>query len=208
MPTCQAATGHNGLREKPEGMTPEQLTQADAVAAELNLPPAPGFDGHWARVFALADGGRLFVQAGRQRGQLHISASVANSLHEHRPYYREGEAPKTSINAAGTKSAERIAADVRRRLLPEYEREAAACAVNKARSDDTNAKRVEAMNKVAAPFGERVQCDERSGEPRPLSVDREGKFSLTAKPYCDSLKLEIEVSPEIAGRIAAMLAAL
>jgi hypothetical protein len=64
------------------------------------------------------------------------------------------------------------------------------------------------LAKVAAPFGERVQCDERSGEPRPLSIDREGKFSLTAKPYCDSLKLEIEVSPEIAGRIAALLAAL
>lgn len=56
--------------------------------------------------------------------------------------------------------------------------------------------------------GERVQCAERTGEPRPLSIDREGNFSLTAKPYCDSLKLEIEVSPEIAGRIAAMLAAL
>ena len=64
------------------------------------------------------------------------------------------------------------------------------------------------MTKVAAPFGERVHCDDRSGEPRPLSIDREGKFSLTAKPYCDSLRLEIEVSPEIAGRIAALLAAL
>jgi hypothetical protein len=56
--------------------------------------------------------------------------------------------------------------------------------------------------------GERVQCAERTGEPRPLSIDREGNFSLTAKPYCDSLKLEIEVSPEIAGCIAVMLAAL
>ena len=107
-----------------------------------------------------------------------------------------------------SKAAQQIAADVRRRLLPEYEREAAACSANKARSDDINAKRVAALTKVAAPFGERVQCDERSGEPRPLSIYREGKFSLTAKPYCDSLKLEIEVAPEIAGRIAAMLAAL
>jgi hypothetical protein len=41
-----------------------------------------------------------------------------------------------------------------------------------------------------------------------VSIDREGKFSLTAKPYCESIKLEIEVSPEIAGRIAALLAAL
>ena len=189
-------------------MTPEQKALADAVAAELNLPPAPGFDGHWARVFDLPDGGRLFFQAARDRGQLHISASVAERLREHRPYYREGEAPKTSINVSESKDAQRIAADVRRRLLPEYEREAASCAANKARSDDTNAKRVAALTKVAAPFGERVQCDERTGEPRPLSIDRKGKFSLQAKPFCDSLKLEIEVSPDIAGRIAALLAAL
>jgi len=92
--------------------------------------------------------------------------------------------------------------------LPEYEREAVACKANKARHDDNNAQRILALTKVAAPFGEHVHCDERSGEPRPVSIDREGKFSLTAKPYCDSLKLEIEVSPEIAGRIAALLAAL
>jgi len=189
-------------------MTPEQRALADAVATELNLAPAQGFDGHWARVFDLPDGGRLFFQAARQRGQLHISASVANSLREHRPFYRGDEAPKTSINVSESKAAQQIAADVRRRLLPEYEREAAACAANKARHDDNNAKRVAALTKVAAPFGERVQWDERSGEPRPLSIDREGKFSLTAKPFCESLKLDIEVSPEVAGKIAALLAAL
>ena len=189
-------------------MTSEQQALADAVSAELNLAPAQGYDGHWARVFSLPDGGHLYFSAGRQHGQLNISASVAHNLREHRPYYREGEAPKTSINVSTMKDAQRIAADVRRRLLPEYEREAAACTANKARHDDTNAKRVEALNKVATPFGERVQCDERSGEPRPLSIDREGKFSLTARPFCDSLKLEIEVSPEVAGGIAALLAAL
>jgi hypothetical protein len=189
-------------------MTPEQITLADAVAAQLGLPPAPGSDGHWARVFALPDGGSLCIHAGRQRGQLNISTSVANDLREHRAYYREGEAPKTSINVSEVKGAERIAADIRRRLLPEYEREAAACKASKARHDDANAKRIQALSQVAAPFGERVHCDERSGEPHPVSVDREGKFSLTAKPYCDSLRLEIEVSPEIAGRIAALLAAL
>jgi len=189
-------------------MTPEQRAQADAVAAQLGLQPAPGFDGHWARVFTLPDGGRLFFSAGREHGHLHISASVAESLWQHRPYYREGEAPKTSINVSEAKSVQRIAADVRRRLLPEYEREAGACAANKARWDDTNAKRILALTKVAAPFGERVQCDERSGEPRPLSIDRNGKFTLTAKPFCDSLKLEIEAAPEVAGKIAALLAAL
>jgi hypothetical protein len=189
-------------------MTPEHQALADAVATELGLAPAQGFDGHWARVFDLPNGGRLFFQAARDKGQLHVSASVPERLRQHRPYYREGEAPKTGINVAISKDAQRIAADVRRRLLPEYEREAAACAANKARSDDTNAKRVAALTQVAAPFGERVECDERSGEPRPLSIDRDGKFSLTAKPYCEAVKLEIEVSPEIAGRIAALLAAL
>jgi hypothetical protein len=189
-------------------MTPEQRALAVAVAAQLNLQPALGFDDHWGPVFSLPDGGRLYFSSGRQRGQLHISASVANSLREHRPYYREGEAPKTSINVSESKDAQRIAADVRRRLLPEYEREAAACAANKAQHDDHNAKRVAALTRVAAPFGERVQCDAQTGEPRPLSIDREGKFSLTAKPYCESIKLEIEVSPELAGKIAALLAAL
>jgi hypothetical protein len=189
-------------------MTPEQQALSDAVGAELQLSLAPGFDGHWARVFSLADGGRLYFSSGRQRGQLHVSTSVPESLREHRPYYRDGEAPKTSINVAESKDAQRIAADVRRRLLPEYGREAAACAAKKTRHDDLNAQRILALSKVAAPFGERVHCDERSGEPRPLSIDREGKFSLTAKPFCDSLKLEIEVSPEVAGKIAALLAAL
>jgi hypothetical protein len=189
-------------------MTPEQTALADAVAAQLNLALAPGFDGHWARVFSLPDGGRLYFSAGRQRGQLNISTSVADSLRGHRPYYRNNEAPKTSINVSEAKDALRIATDARRRLMPEHEREAAACAANKARHDDNNAKRILALTQVAAPFGEQIQCDERSGEPRPLSIDRESKFSLTVKPFCDSLKLEIETSPEVAGRIAALLATL
>jgi hypothetical protein len=189
-------------------MTPEQRAQADAVAAQLGLQPAPGFDGHWARVFTLPDGGRLFFSAGREHGHLHISASVAESLWQHRPYYREGEAPKTSINVSEAKSVQRIAADVRRRLLPEHEREVSACAAQKASHDEHNARRILALTKVAAPFGGHIECDERSGEPRLLSIDREGKFSLQAKPYCDSMKLEIEVSPDIAGRIAALLATL
>jgi hypothetical protein len=189
-------------------MNPEQIALADAVAAQLGLQPAPGFDGHWARVFSLPDGGRLYVSAGRRRGQVNISTSVMDSLREHRPYYREGEGPKTSINVSEAKDAQRITADVQRRLLPEYERDAAACKASKARHDDYNAKRLLALTKVAAPFGEHIRCDERSGEPRPLSIDREGKFSLTAKPYCESVRLEIEVSPEIAGRIAALLAVL
>ena len=189
-------------------MTPDQITLAAAVAAQLGLHPASGFDGQWARVFALPDGGRLYFSSGRQRGQLNVSASVADSLREHRPYYRDGEAPKTSINVSETKPADRIAADIRRRLLPEHDRENADCAERKARHDDNNAKRILALTKVAAPFGERIHCDDRSGEPRPLMIEREGRFNLTAKPYCEAVKLEIEVSPEVAGKIAALLAAL
>ncbi len=189
-------------------MTPEQILLADAVAEQLGLQPAPGYDAHWSRVFALADGGKLHISGGRQAGQLNISTSVDGTLREHRPYYRDGEAPKSSINVSGTKEAKQIAADIRRRLLPEYERDAAACVASKAKHDDFNSKRIQALNKVAAPFGERVQCEERSGDPRPLSIDRDGKFSLTAKPFCDSVKLEIELDPDLAGKIAALLAAL
>jgi hypothetical protein len=189
-------------------MTPEQRALADAVAAQLDLKPTPGYEDHRARTFSLPDGGKLHFSAGRQHGHLHISTSVAGDLREHRPYYREGQAPKTSINVSESKSAERIVADIRRRLFPEHERLRVDYAANKARSDESNAKRMLALTKVAAPLKERVRCDERTGEPRPLSIDREGKFSLQAKPFCESLKLEIEVSPEIAERIAILLAAL
>jgi hypothetical protein len=188
-------------------MTPDQNKLAEAVAAQLGLPAATGFEGHWSRVFALPDGGRLYIHSGRQRGQLHISASVAPTLREHRPCYRDGEAPRTAINVSESKGAQRIAADVRRRLLPEYEREASACKACKARHDDFNARRILALTQVAAPFGERIQHDD-SGEPRPLTIERDGKFNLIAKPFCESLRLEIEVSPQIAGRIAALLASL
>ena len=189
-------------------MTPDQTSLAEAVAAQLSLPPAPGFDAFWARVFALPDGGRLYISAGRQRGHLHVSASVADGLRDHRPYYPAGEAPKSSINVADTKTAAQIAADIRRRLLPEHEREAVDHATRKTRRDDYNARQTQALTKFAIPLGERVQCDERSGEPRPLVIDRPHKFSLKAKPFCDFVNLEIVTSPDIAGQIAALLAAL
>ena len=49
--------------------SPEQSTLADAVAAELNLTTAPGFDHQWTRVFALPDGGSLYISAARHKGE-------------------------------------------------------------------------------------------------------------------------------------------
>jgi hypothetical protein len=189
-------------------MTPEQVKLTEAVAAELQVKPAPGFEGHWSRVFTLPDGGRLYFSAGRKPGNLQVSASVADKLRDHRPHYRAGDAPKTSINVSDTKPADRIAADIRRRLLPEHERDVAACTASKARHDENNSKRILALTKVAAPLGAHVNCDDRTGDARPLSIDREGKFSLTASPYCDAVKIEIETSPDNAGKIATLLAAL
>src|SRR5437016_7756129 len=128
-------------------MTPEQRALAEAVAAQLGLSPAPGFDRQWGPVLSLPDGGRLYISAGRQHGQMHFSTSVPECLRPHRSYYRDGEAPKTSINVAESKSAKQIAADVRRRLLPEYEREAADCAANKTRSDEYNTRLTLALSK-------------------------------------------------------------
>ena len=189
-------------------MTPEQIKLSDAVAAGLQLKPAPGFDGHWSRVFTLPDGGRLYFSAGRKPGTLQVYASVADNLRDHCPHYRLGDAPKTSINVSDTKQADRIAADIRRRLLPEHERDVAACTASKARHEESNSKRILALTKVAAPLGARVSCDDRTGDARPLSIDREGKFSVTATPYCDAVKIEIETSPDNGGKIAALLAAL
>jgi hypothetical protein len=39
---------------------------------------------------------------------------MAAGLRDHRPYYRAGEAPKTSINLSEAKDAKQIAADIRR----------------------------------------------------------------------------------------------
>jgi len=150
-------------------MTPEHKALAEAVAAQLQLNPAPGYDDLWTPVFVMPDGGKLLFSDGRAHGQLHISTSLPNTLHDHRSYYRAGEAPKTSINVSDTKPADRIAADIRRRFLPEHAREVAECQANKARHDENNAKRILALTKVAAPLGEHVRCDERTGEPRPLA---------------------------------------
>jgi hypothetical protein len=189
-------------------MTPEQKALIDAVAAELHLKTAPGYEDHWACIFTLPDGGRLYFSTGRQKGSLHVSAGLPDNLRDHRAYYRSGEAPKTSINVSDTKTADRIAADIRRRLLPEHDREVAGCTANKSRRDEFTLRCIRALTSVAAPLGEHVICDERTGEPRPLSIDREGKFNLTAKTCCDSVKVEIETSPDNAGKIAAMLATL
>lgn len=189
-------------------MSPEQIKLADAVAELLNLQLAPGYEDHWSRIFSLPDGGRLYFSSARDRGHLHISASVAAHLRDHRPYYREGEAPKTSINVSESKPADRIAADIRRRLFPEYEKEATACAAQKTRHDEYNTRRMLALTQVAVPFGVEVVCDERSGEPRPVSIDREGKFNLQAKPCCEGVKLEIDATQETAAKIAVLLANL
>ncbi len=63
-------------------MTPEQRALADAVAAELKLAAAPGFEQHWARVFDLPDGGRLFYH-------LQLSKHLTRARFEVRQIERE-----------------------------------------------------------------------------------------------------------------------
>jgi len=189
-------------------MTADQQSIAQAIAAQLQLQPAPGYDSHWAAVFLLPGGGKLFISSGRQRGQLHISTSLPDGLRDHRPYYRAGEAPKTGINVSEAKSVALIVADIKRRLLPEHAREVAACAEQKAKRDAYHAQRTLALTEVARPFGQVVQADARTGEPRPVCVEHSGLFRLTAKPYCEGLELAIETNPAIAGQIASLLAKL
>ena len=189
-------------------MTPEQKSTAQAIATQLQLQPAPGYDGHWAAVFLLSGGGKLFISASRQRGQLHISTSLPDGLRDHRPYYRAGEAPKTGINVSETKAVTLIVADIKRRLLPEHAREVVACTEQKVKRDAYHAQRTQALAQVAKPFGQAVQADARTGEPRPVCVEHSGLFRLTAKPYCEGLELAIETNAAIAGQIASLLAKL
>ena len=189
-------------------MTPEQKSTAQAIATQLQLQPAPGYGDHWAAVFLLPGGGKLFISSGRQRGQLHISTSLPDGLRDHRPYYRAGEAPKTGINVSETKAVTLIVADIKRRLLPEHAREVVACTEQKVKRDAYHAQRTQALAQVAQPFGQAVQAVERTGEPRPVCVEHPGLFRLTAKPFCEGLELAIETNPAIAGQIANLLAKL
>jgi len=49
-------------------MTPEHKALAAAVAAQLQLNPAPGYDDLWTPVFVMPDGGRLQFSDGRAHG--------------------------------------------------------------------------------------------------------------------------------------------
>lgn len=103
-------------------MPPAQKSLTVAIAEQQQRQLVPGDDGHWAAVFILTGGGKLFVSAGGLRRKLQISTSLLDDLRNHRPWprcYRAGESPKTGTNLSATKSVPRIVADSNQRQIPE-----------------------------------------------------------------------------------------
>ncbi len=184
------------------------ITVTKRLAELLALPLLSDADPNETSCALRLPNGRLLVIS-RQKDKFHIGCFLNGELSKYRPYYKDGEAPPVlHINVAASKTAEQIAADIRRRLLPEYERALAACLQDKRETEELHARKLLALLKVAVPLGLTVQCDEHKGAPFTLKLWRQGSFRLEAETSCDGcIHLDIKyVSPELAGQIAELLA--
>ena len=184
---------------------PENRIKAAAVGAAFGTPD-PKFDDSWQVACLLPDGSSLHFYE-RQHGRLEISASVPAALRDHRPYYRNGEAPKTSISVSADKSVAQIVADVQRRLLPEHVRDLTECQCAKQRSDDYEACcRANLQGVATALGGVPVATDAHTGKVKRVefgnygdAVDFEAETSGD-----DRLRLKISCSPAVTAAIAAL----
>jgi hypothetical protein len=139
-------------------MTPEHQALIQQVAAGLGFV-ARADERSWHPTFTMPDGGSFHGLDSRQRGKLTFSCWVAHDLSPHKPYFQNGDAPTTEINCSDTKSAERIIEDVRRRLLPEYERLLADCRKGKAAHDEYCADQQSVAGQLAGIFGIEVKTN-------------------------------------------------
>lgn len=83
--------------------------------------------------------------------RLEIYGSFDNGLAQYLPY--QSQRPKTEISVAVTKTPEKIAQDIKRRLLPNYEQVLAAAKEYKKRDDDYKATRKQAMEQIKTAIG-------------------------------------------------------
>jgi hypothetical protein len=130
---------------------------------------------------------------------------LAHELSQHRPYHRDGETPKTGINVSATKTLGEIAADIKRRLLPELARLLADCRAAKQSSDDYEARRAANLRLVADACGVPVQRS-HDGKVQKVELGNYGEaMDFEATPSCDGeVDLKIRVRAQDAAKIAAL----
>lgn len=110
---------------------------------------------NWQVLFRMPDRGAMTICDSKQRGKLVVDMWPAHELVEHRrTYYGKDETrPKTEIRVAETKPADTIAADIRRRLLPEYERLVKDCQERKEHADSYARNQARMLKAIAQVLG-------------------------------------------------------
>jgi hypothetical protein len=153
-------------------MQDKNKTTIQAVATALGFTLEPT-ESTWQQVYLMQDGGRLYASESRQRGKLSFHTAVAHDLSNHRPYWKDGEAPELTIGVSDSKPVAVILSDVQRRLLPEYRRAVAAHTAAKQKNDADNAAQRETATKLAKALGLRLEAN-TDGSMRPLHLSRSG----------------------------------
>jgi hypothetical protein len=178
-----------------------------AVASLLELPT----DG---KHFHLANGGTMHMEFcnGSDSGKWSISAHVSHALSQHRPC--NGEGYSTHIKVSMDKMPKQIAADIQRRLLPEYARLLAGCENNLAKFNEYYADKTAKLRSVADPLGVVVQFKQNGSgptvEPLPFTYGKQNTI-LVAVDTCGggAVRMVIDtMNTTIAGKIAEFLATL
>lgn len=187
-------------------MTPEQIKKADEIAAFFGLPLDGENESTWQRRYKLPDGGSLdFCESRHAKGQLHIDAWPCHPLQEYRLSYYNGDKPVTEMNVSIAKSAERIAQEIKTRIMPGYKQVVADCREQKALADKRLARDWETMTAIAEPFGEPLKVDR--GSVCPFSIYRT-PFYMRVQSRSDGVHVEMDLPAASVAQVAKLLADL
>ncbi len=190
---------------------------ASKIARAMNPPDAPAGWLEWVPEMGDADGRgedadligprglklHLTVDGYGNKGRVEISGSRTGLYN----FLRSEEWPR-SITVTKEKAPEKIAADIKRRLLPKYEVAFKKATEAKAKADDTKAKAEDALLEVMKVCGESELTDrnrnERTAYPRKVP----GVYSVRVYEFDPpAVKLELDSMPvELAKEVLAVLA--
>ncbi len=184
----------------------EFKTKIEAVAAVLKMAVDFASDEDmrwnlWAHLLG-PDSQEILVQTGAYKLTGHFRFSGCFPRSETREYSHYGESPSISVSVE--KSAEQIARDIERRLMPNY-----LIALKKAQdqveaSNRYHRMRHETMQKIADYLGGEVKTWD-GGKNEFLYVDVKG-IDTRIEPYGENtVKFGVEVTPEMAIRIIDLL---